>query len=196
MTWTPDTLRAFELDIAETFNRGEIRAPIHLDGGNEQQVIDVFKTVEEGDWIAGSWRMHYKCLLAGVPPADLKAAILAGRSITLCFPKYRVVSSAIVAGILPIAMGIAWQIKRARRSECVHVFLGDMTSLTGTFDECRRYVVRQALPIRWIIEDNGKSVMTDTQAAWGDDLDMKSQATVYCYDLPWPHSGAGKRVEF
>ena len=32
---TAEELIAFEKDIAECFNRGEIRAPIHLDGGNE-----------------------------------------------------------------------------------------------------------------------------------------------------------------
>ena len=28
--WTPESLLAFEQDILETFERGEIRAPVHL----------------------------------------------------------------------------------------------------------------------------------------------------------------------
>ena len=43
----------------------------------------------------------------GVPPAEVKAEIMAGRSISLCFPKHRILSSAIVTGVLPIALGTA-----------------------------------------------------------------------------------------
>ena len=36
-------LIAFEEEIAELFNNGEIRAPVHLYQGNEEQIIDFFK---------------------------------------------------------------------------------------------------------------------------------------------------------
>ena len=36
-------LIAFENDIAETFNKGKIRAPIHLYSGNENFLIKFFK---------------------------------------------------------------------------------------------------------------------------------------------------------
>ncbi len=42
---TVESLRAFEADIANEFNAGRIRAPIHLSGGNEQQLIDIFHDV-------------------------------------------------------------------------------------------------------------------------------------------------------
>ncbi len=112
---TPADLIAFEADVAERFNRAEVPYPVHLSGGNEQQLIDYFAThydAARGDWVCTYWRSHYHCLLAGVPPDEVLAAILAGRSITLCFPKYRVISSAIVGGILPIAVGIAVGIRR------------------------------------------------------------------------------------
>ena len=100
---TAQDLIAFETEIAETFNAGKIRAPIHLYYGNEEKMIELFRDVKPEDWVFCSWRSHYQCLLKGVPREEVKAEILAGHSISLCFPKQRVVSSAIVGGIIPIA---------------------------------------------------------------------------------------------
>src|ERR1039458_6514323 len=136
---TPEDLTAFETDIAEVFNAGKIRAPVHLYSGNEAQMIEIFRDVKPEDWVFCSWRSHYQCLLKGVPPEQVHAEILAGRSISLCFPEYRVVSSAIVGGILPIAVGIALSLKRQAKPGRVHCFMGDMTSESGIASECIRY---------------------------------------------------------
>jgi len=192
---TADELIAFEADIAACFNRGEIRSPIHLDGGNEAQLIEVFSTIKRTDWVLTSWRSHYKALLHGVPPAEVKAAIMAGHSITMCFPEYRFFSSAIVGGTLPIGLGISLAIKRAAGSERVHCFIGEMTAATGIAHECGQYAASFNLPIRFIVEDNGLSVCTPTAKVWGDVVDTVSDVR-FEYKLPHPHSGAGKRVQF
>ena len=111
-TFTAQDLIRFEEDIAAEFNAGKIRAPVHLYSGCEEPMLQVFAEVHADDWVMCSWRSHYQCLLKGVPPAEVKAEIMAGRSITLCFPAQRVLSSAIVTGILPIALGVALGIKR------------------------------------------------------------------------------------
>lgn len=195
---TPESLRAFERQIAEDFNAGKIRAPVHLAGGNEEELIKLFHKVKENDWVLTQWRSHYHCLLKGVPPEQLRDDILEGRSITLCYEQQRIISSAIVGGILPIAVGIAWAIKRAGSNEKVWVFIGDMTSSTGMFWECANYAGGHNLPMRFVTEDNRKSVCTPTQLVWGKRTDPSNDIYfehIY-YDLPWPHSGAGKRVEF
>src|ERR1043166_1526467 len=130
---TVQELAAFEKEIADLFNAAKIRAPVHLYDGNEAQIIELFRDVKPEDWVFCSWRSHYQCLLKGVPPEEVKAEILAGRSISLCFPKYRIVSSAIVTGILPIAVGAALGIKRRGEKARVHCFVGEMTAETGTF---------------------------------------------------------------
>lgn len=188
----------FEQKIADEFNHGSIRAPVHLSGGNEEWLINYFQQNHDparGDWVATTWRSHYHCLLAGVPPADVLAAILAGRSITLTFPEHRVISSAIVGGVLPIALGIAMGIRRQGSSARCHVFLGDMTAMTGAFHEAAIYARRQDLPVTWIVEDNGLSVLTDTQDAWGR-YPGAGDVRRYTYRNSFPHAGAGRRVEF
>ena len=194
---TPEELAAFEEDIASEYNAGRIKAPVHLESGNEDQLIEVFKSVGPNDWIACSWRSHLKALLRGVPPDVLKAEIMAGRSISICLPQYRVISSAMVGGILPIALGIAFAIKRAGSQERVHCWMGDMTSLTGIAQECMMYAAQWELPIRWLIEDNHKSVCTDTYAVWNiSETPKLPNVTRYSYESKWPHAGAGKRIQF
>jgi TPP-dependent pyruvate/acetoin dehydrogenase alpha subunit len=198
---TANDLRAFEQHVATLFNDGKIRAPIHLSGGSEDQILAVFQNIREQDWVFSNWRSHYHCLLKGVHPDKLLADILAGRSITLCYPAERVFSSAIVGGNLPIALGVALSIKRRGGDEKVWAFCGDMTAAGGTFHECAQYAVGYRLPIHFVVEDNGKSVCSDTLQTWGicPSLDLiwgDSLVTQFDYRLPYPHSGAGVRVQF
>ncbi|HQL79964.1 MAG TPA: thiamine pyrophosphate-dependent enzyme, partial [Verrucomicrobiota bacterium] len=116
---TANDLINFETEIANLFNAAKIRAPVHLYYGNEAQMIEIFRDVRPEDWVCCSWRSHYQCLLKGVPPEKVREEILAGRSISLCFPEYRVISSAIVGGVLPISVGIALGLKR--RGEAARV---------------------------------------------------------------------------
>ena len=170
-----------------------------LAGGNEDQLIEIFKQIRPQDWIFCQWRSHYHCLLKGVPREELRAAILAGRSIALCFSAHRVFSSAIAGGHLPIALGVAWEIKRQKRDEKVWAFCGDMTAAMGIANECFKYALFQRLPIVFVVESNGKSVMTDTTSAWGGHggfIPVGKQFDLYIYNLGWPHSGAGQRINF
>jgi pyruvate dehydrogenase E1 component alpha subunit len=164
--WDKTSLVRFEADIAELFNSGKIKAPVHLSDGNEDQLIDIFGEVVSDDWVFCSWRSHYQCLLKGVPEELVVKSIVEGRSIALCFPEYRVFSSAIVGGQLSIAVGTALAIKRKGSAARVWCFLGDMTSETGMAQTSIRYAEKHQLPITFVIEDNGLSVLTDTRTVW------------------------------
>lgn len=198
--FTKEQLIEFEEDIANEFNNGKIRAPIHLYYGNEDQMIDVFKNVKSNDWVFCTWRSHYQCLLKGVSPALIKQDIMEGKSITLCYESHRIYSSAIVTGNIPIATGVALDIKRKKLNDHVWCFLGDMTSETGTFFENWKYAVNYDLPITYIIEDNKKSVCTDTYKTWNTNQLYFATETrkiiYYQYETKYPHAGAGKRVQF
>ena len=191
----------FENDIANSFNEGKIRSPIHLYSNNEEFLIKFFKKIKKNDWIFCSWRSHYQCLLKGVPAKKLKNEIINGKSISLCFIEHKVYSSAIVGGTLPIALGLATSFKRKKSKNKVYCFIGDMTSETGIAHECIKYATNKNLPIHFIIEDNRKSVCTDTRKTWSikkltyENFSNKF-VTYYKYKLKYPHAGAGKRVQF
>lgn len=198
---TAKDLINFEDRVADAFNSGLIKAPVHLYHGNESQMIEVFGDVKEQDWIMCSWRSHYQCLLKGVPEDVLYRDILAGRSISLCYPKEQIFSSAIVGGSISIATGIALSISKKGGSNRVHCFVGDMTAETGIAHECIKYSENFDLPIRFIVEDNRKSVCTDTYEAWGMSASSYSEydgskVVYYQYETRYPHAGAGERVQF
>ena len=201
----PDELIAFEEEIAESFNNAQIRAPIHLYSGNEKHIINIFKNVKKEDYVFCTWRSHYQCLLKGVPKDRLKKDNLAGKSITLCYPEYNIFSSAIVTGSISIANGRALAEKLKGSSSHVWCFVGEMSSETGAFHENVKYSTAHNLPITWVIEDNGKSVCTDTRETWNmknlsyeefDLLNSRGNVIYYKYDTKYPHAGAGKRIQF
>ena len=196
---TKQQLIDFESDIAKEFNNKNIKAPIHLNSGSENKLIEIFNNyrINKDDWVCCTWRSHYECLLKGVPPELLKEKILQKKSISLCFKHYNIISSAIVGGICPIALGIALGLKRQNKIGKVFCFIGDMSAETGIFTECWKYGMGHGLPIIWIIEDNGKSVCTDTRKTWGFEyLDTSKNIEKFKYELKYPHSGGLTRVNF
>ncbi len=187
-TMTAQDLIGFEKDIGELFMNKEIYSPIHLSGGNESQLIDIFKDIETDAWIFSNWRSHYHALLHGIPRELVKQAIVDGKSMNLNFPDYRFFSSAIVGGILPIACGVA---AAGHRVWC---FLGDMTASIGAFHDAEHYAVGHDLPITFVIEDNGLATNTPTRVTWGEGVKCKTQR--YQYQRIYPHVGLSQHVVF
>ena len=199
--WTVEGLIAFESKIADLFNNGVIRAPVHLSDGSESPIIEIFKDVKTEDWVFCSWRSHYQALLKGVPATRVEGEILAGRSISLCFSDFNFYSSAIVGGQVPIAVGAALSLKRNNQPGHVWCFIGDMTSETGIAQPAIRYSEKQDLPITFVVEDNGISVLTQTRDVWNSKFlrfeeSNSTKIISYKYKSKYPHAGAGVRVQF
>ena len=191
----------FENRVCDLFNEGLIRAPIHLYSGNEDKMIDIFQNVKKEDWCFCTWRSHYQCLLKGVNPEVLIKDILNGKSIALSYTSHNIYSSAIVTGIIPIAVGVAMDIKMKKGENHVWCFVGDMTSETGSFYENYKYSINMDLPITFVIENNFKSVCTDTLKTWGQKESTYSKQVYdkiiyYEYENKYPHAGSGKRIQF
>jgi len=192
---TKEELIAFEEEIAQLFNEGKIRSPIHLDKGCEDELIKVFTQVKPNDWVFSTHRSHYICLLKGVSPNLLMCEILANHSINLNFREYRVFTSAIVAGVCPIAVGVALALKRQKSEDKVWCVVGDMAARTGIFYESVRYSEGFALPITFVVADNGMSVNTPTVESWGTEK-RHDKIMFFEYERGYPHSGTGKWLKF
>src|SRR3990167_1828056 len=157
---TKEELIAFEADIASLFEQAKIPSPVHLSGGNEDALIDIFQHIKPDAWVFSTHRNHYHALLKGIPSEWLKAEILANHSISINNAEYKFFSSAIVGGILPIALGVAMM------GETAWVFCGDMAAETGIFHECLKFAIGHELPIHFVVEDNGFSVDAPTEKVW------------------------------
>ena len=164
---TPQDLIEFEENVANNFDRGWIPGPVHLHNGCENQLIEIFKHINEEDYVCSTWRSHYHCLLKGVEKHHLLAEIFSGHSITLNFPEYKIVSSAIVGNIFAIAVGIAQSIKNKKRKNRVWTFAGDMSFNSPYLYSCYRYAINFELPIMFVCENNFKSVCTPTGPTCG-----------------------------
>ena len=191
---TKQELINFEKKIAERFDNGELPYLIHLSGGNEEQLIDIFKEVKKGDYIFSTHRSHYHYLLApGAKPEVLEQKILNGKSMFVFDRNLNFFSSSIVAATPSIAAGVAWALKRKKSSKKVWCFIGDGAEDEGHFTEAVRYVDGFNLPCTFIIEDNDRSVSAGKKERRGTDIEYKYPKCVrrYHYKPTYPHGGSG-----
>lgn len=213
---TKEELIDFEKDIERCFLNKQIKAPIHLSDHNEDQVIWIFEHLyNKNDYIFSTWRNHLHILCAGGNPEWVKTEILKGHSMGLCSSDPKLITSAIVGGILPQAVGVAAALKRKNEKQRVLCLLGDMAGSIGSFHEANKYAVSHELPITFVIEDNGVSVGSKTEDCWGKDfwfstvgnfkpksepcmpIQLDSHTWYYRYDKStFPHVGAGSFVTF
>ena len=151
----------FETLVKNLYENKKIKAPIHLSGNNEEELIKIFKNIKKKDWVFSTWRSHYHALLHGIKKKKILKQILNGKSMSICSNKPKFYSSSIVAGTLPIALGVAMANKINKKKECVWVFIGDMTYETGVFHECHKYSIRNNLNIKYVKEVENRKNLQD-----------------------------------
>lgn len=187
----------FEKKIKYLYEDGKIPYPIHLTSGNEDYLLKIFEYISQKDWVFCSWRSHAHALLKGIEKKELEKQILKGKSMYISSNKNRFLSSSIAGGVIPIALGVALSIKRNKQKNKVWLFVGDMTYMMGIFHEVYNYKKNFNLPLEIVIEDNGKSVYTDTKKTWGlKKTNYPSDLFHYKFKLGYPHHGTGKWVSF
>ena len=186
----------FEQRVQKVYEAGEIKAPVHLSGGNEDQLIEIFKKIDKDDWVFSSWRNHYHALLHGFDPEKLFNLIVEGRSMGINSLEDKFYSSSIVGGSLPIALGVAQSIKLKKQKHKVWCFIGDMTFETGTFHECYKYSRNFDLPIEFVVEDNNMSTNSPTDLTWNKKSKIPHDVHYYEYERNFPHHGTGNWVLF
>ena len=208
-------LKGFELLIKSMWERGEIRCPVHLCGGNEQELMELFEEYKDDDYIFSTHRNHYHYLLAGGSPDNLLLEIRqdpkgpsGGRSGSMCTtdPVRSFFSSAIVGGMCAIAVGVALALKEKDDKRKVWCFVGDGGVDGGHFWEALQYAEGWDLPIVFVVEDNDRSTCTSTVARLGyksmrDSVrywakEMSSKVVWYTYKPEYPHCGSGVYVQF
>lgn len=197
-THTKESLIAFEAHIRDLFADGELPFLIHLCGGNEEQLIDIFRKIKGGDWIFSSHRSHYHYLLAGGSPARLEQLIRDGRSMFVFDRAKNFLTSSVLVGTCGIAAGVALAIKQQGGGQHVWCFLGDGGEDEGHFYEAAIFVEGNQLPCTFIIEDNDRSVDTSISLRrgphWKNPWEKFTCIKRYHYKPTWPHGGAGLKT--
>ena len=133
VTITKEELIEFETEVKNRYEDGEVKAPIHLAKDNEDELIEIFQYIGVNDWVFQAWRNHYHALLHGFDRQQLMDDIVEGRSMATSSNIHKFYSSAIVGGVIPIALGTAMALKRNNSDNKVWCFVGDMTFETLTY---------------------------------------------------------------
>ena len=197
----------FESEVKEIYERGDIKAPVHLSGGNEEQLIKIFEDVNKDDWVFSSWRNHYHALLHGIPRDTLMDLIVRGRSMSIHSKEPKFYSSSIVGGSISISLGAAKALKMKQddtlnknyyrdNKRKVWCFIGDMSFATGIFYEVHKYAKNFNLPLQFVVEDNNMSTNTPTDETWGVKQKAPDDVIYYEYERGYPHHGSGNWVLF
>src|SRR3989338_9824882 len=110
----------FEKMIWEDYSAGKISAPIHLSGGNEEELINIFENIKKDDWVFASYRNHYHALLKNMPHEELKKRIVDGQSMHIMSKEHKLYTTSIVGAQMPIALGTALALKLKKSEERVY----------------------------------------------------------------------------
>jgi TPP-dependent pyruvate/acetoin dehydrogenase alpha subunit len=185
------TLIQFENTVKEQWENGELPFLLHLCGGNEQKLIDIFKRFKSGDWVFSSHRSHYHYLLAGGSAERLMGLIRNGRSMFVFDKNINFLTSSVLAGTCCMAAGVAWALKEEESENQVWCFLGDGAEEQGHFYEAVCFVQAHELPCHFIIEDNDRSVDTTKEQRKHYQMTWPDCVHRYNYTPTYPHAGSG-----
>lgn len=192
-SWTKDSLIAFTNKIAAHHDAGKVPFALHLPGGNEEKLIEIFNEIKTDDYVLSTHRNAYHALLHGLPEDEVEEKILNARSMFMFDRKRNFYVSAIIGGTPAIAVGIAWALKKKGSKQKVWCFVGDGIEDTGHFAEAVRYVDGFDLPCKFIIEDDNMAVEVPKEVRWGTNKNLTWPDCVlrYHYSKTRPHIRTG-----
>jgi TPP-dependent pyruvate/acetoin dehydrogenase alpha subunit len=171
-------IRRFENEMHRLFLKGEVHGTTHLSAGQEAVPVGVCAELQEGDYVAGTYRGHGHSLAAGTDPEALVAEML-GRATGVCGGRagsMNVIDLAhglvgcfgIVGGSIAAATGAALSAQRQGRVSVA--FFGDGATNQGYFHECLNFAAVASLPAVFVCENNfyGEFTPLEKSTAGGD----------------------------
>jgi pyruvate dehydrogenase E1 component alpha subunit len=157
-------VRTFEERCAQLYQATKIRGFLHLYVGEEAVATGVMAVLEPDDAVVATYREHGHALLKGVTPEAAMAEMFGratgcsggrGGSMHLFDASKRFYGgNAIVAGGLPIAVGLALADKLAGRRRVTVCFFGEGAVAEGEFHECMNLASLWELPVLFACENN------------------------------------------
>ncbi|HET7139120.1 MAG TPA: pyruvate dehydrogenase (acetyl-transferring) E1 component subunit alpha [Arthrobacter sp.] len=157
-------VRRLEERCVELYSEARIRGFLHVYIGEEAVAAGVLDTLEPEDAVVATYREHGHALLRGVPAGAILAEMYGyvqgccrgrGGSMHLFDAGTRFFGgNAIVAGGLPLAVGLALADKMAGRSRVTACFFGEGAVAEGEFHESLNLAALWQLPVLFCCENN------------------------------------------
>jgi TPP-dependent pyruvate/acetoin dehydrogenase alpha subunit len=169
--------RRAEEKIRQHYMEDEMKTPMHMSMGEEAIAVGVCQALKAEDHVFCTYRSHAIFLAKTQKTDDFFAemygkdtALLKGKggSMHMCAPEFGFMgTSAIVASIIPVAVGAAFANKRKDNGKVVAVFFGDGAIDEGDFWESLNVACLMKLPVLFVCEDNELAVHTATSKRRG-----------------------------
>lgn len=157
-------IRRFEEKCAELYSAGKIRGFLHLYVGEEAIAAGVMAALEADDAVVSTYREHGHALARGIPSGVVMAEMFGkregcsggrGGSMHLFDVSRRFYGgNAIVAGGLPLAVGLALADAMQKRPRVTACFFGDGATAEGEYHESMNLAALWKLPVLFLCENN------------------------------------------
>ncbi len=157
-------IRRFEEKCAELYSAMKIRGFLHLYIGEEAVSVGVMEALAPEDEVVATYREHGQALARGISPAAIMAEMYGkqegccrgrGGSMHIFDAATRFYGgNAIVAGGLPLAVGLALANKMQGRRRVSCCFFGDGAVAEGAFHESMNLASLWQLPVLFVCENN------------------------------------------
>ncbi|MDB4797069.1 thiamine pyrophosphate-dependent dehydrogenase E1 component subunit alpha [bacterium] len=161
-------IRHVEQEIARRYSEGKMRCPTHLSVGQEAVSAAVGLALRRSDMAVSGHRAHAHYLAKGGSLPAILAEIYGridgcsrgkGGSMHLVDESVGFMgSTAIVAGTIPVGVGLAYGMKCKRADQVSCIFHGDAAVEAGVFFESVNFAVVKKLPVLFLCENNLFSV--------------------------------------
>jgi len=179
-------IRRFEEKAAELYTTGKIRGFLHLYIGEEAIAVGAMQAFSTEDAVVATYREHGQALARGMPAGTIMAEMYGkangcsrgrGGSMHLFDAGRRFFGGyAIVAGGLPIAVGLALADKLQERQAVTACFFGDGAVAEGEFHESLNLAALWRLPVLFLCENNLYAMGTSlAQSESQTDIHLKAQ---------------------
>jgi pyruvate dehydrogenase E1 component alpha subunit len=157
-------IRRFEEKSAEMYTKEKIRGFLHLYVGEEATAVGVIDCLSNEDPIFSTYREHAHALVRGVDSSKIMAEMF-GKQEGCCkgrggsmhlfdVEKFFYGGNAIVAGHLPLSVGMALALKKQKKSNVVTCFFGEGAMAEGEFHEAMNLAALWQVPILMVCENN------------------------------------------
>jgi pyruvate dehydrogenase E1 component alpha subunit len=157
-------IRRFEEKCAELYSAQKIRGFLHLYIGEEAVAAGAMAALSDDDAVVTTYREHGHALARGVPAGAVMAEMYGkangcargrGGSMHLFDASRRFYGGyAIVAGGLPVAVGLALADKMQGKERVTACFFGDGATDEGEFHESLNLAALWHLPVLFLCENN------------------------------------------
>ncbi len=195
-------IRRFEEKCAELYGQQKIRGFLHLYVGQEAVAVGVIGSLLPDDAIVATYREHGHALARGIDAGAVMAEMYGkregtsggrGGSMHIFDAATRFYGgNAIVAGGLPLAVGLALADKLQQRPRVTACFFGEGAVAEGEFHESLNLAALWKLPVLFICENNLYAMGTALARSESEtNLCLKASS----YELPaWSVDGMDVRA--